>query len=123
MKYFLIIIGLIFFTACGNKNAVQKALKNADSVYVSFTDTTAIKKTSFTNKTDIDELSAALSGDVVKPNDCAYDGNIFFYEKGKEILHADFVSKQKNCIHFSYKFNNLEFNIVMNDKIADMLNK
>lgn len=123
MKCIFLTFAVVLFISCNNQSPVQNAVSNADSVYISFNDTTAIKKTSITDKAIITQLSEALAGKEAPEYKCGYDGTIFFYEKGKEVLNADFISKQKDCMHFRYTLNNQLVTTELSAKIAEVINK
>jgi hypothetical protein len=90
------------FISCGVSEVNQK-LRGADSVIVNFYEKggpTISKSVATTDESAISRLTEFISTKKTELYKCGSDGNILFFEKGKQVSDVGFLFTQEDCRHF-----------------------
>lgn len=122
MRYF-IILTLLAFTAC-KESAISKKLSKADKVEVRFTvsGSDIIEKIVTTdNENAIKKMIQLLDNSSAPQYKCGYDGQLIFFEKGKQLQTIDFRNTDKDCRHFSYMLDGKIVSTKMSNEANDLL--
>jgi hypothetical protein len=116
--------GLLLFTSCGSKSAIENKLSGADSLVITFNipDTdSVINIVSTTEAKAINKLSGFLNGKETTQSKCGFDGNIKFFKTGQQLLPVVFKYSETGCRFFMYDLDNKVMNVAMGNEAAGFL--
>lgn len=124
MKWFSLLLGLIYLTSCSRDNsAVKEIVKQSDSASIEFLSADGKLESMITirDKSSIEMLGDCMDGKAVESTPCNETGHICFYENGNKKMLVDF-SLSGDCNSFSYSMNNKLQSKIMNEDATKYLN-
>jgi len=116
---FYVFISLFSLSAC--RSPVVNSIIATDSVVIEFTipDPGAdSKKVATTNSAAIHRLIGFVDSKEVDAKACEYKGKVFFFEKGKVLMEANFADAD-DCRYFSYMHDGKLYHTRMNHEAID----
>jgi hypothetical protein len=124
MRIVIIVFCFSAFAACSNNSAVSRKLSGSDSLVINFFEpnTTNITKTVATGeKKAVRRLSEFVSGKETEQFKCGYDGEMLFFEKGKQVSNVSFKFSNDSCRHFLLDVEGKLTATKMSDEATDFL--
>jgi hypothetical protein len=124
MKTIFSIIVAVSLFSCGNPSAISKKLSGSDSLVITFNVPnvdSVINMVSTTEKKAIRKLSGFLNGKETKQDNCGFDGNMIFFNKGEILQTIIFQYNEDSCRHFLFELDNKVMSTKMGDEATGFL--
>lgn len=110
MKLFgaLFSIVLLFATCAEKQTNLAEYLRAANKIEIVFTGSNSTKSMSktITDSGMVQLLATAINGRETPAYKCGSDGILKFYNNDLELLQAEFIFMQKDCMHFAFDYDN-----------------
>lgn len=123
--FLLAFVSLLF--ACTGNSVANKQFGNADSLIVSFMDTTDKNSNSFihevvtTDKTAITKLLNFVKNKKAKANTCKPEGSMRFYRNDELLVTIWFKYRDIKCREFYYEWNGQTQTSALKNEAASFL--
>jgi hypothetical protein len=124
MKILFALLPAAFLSACSGNSPVSKKLSGSDSLVVNFfaPNSDEILKTVVTGeKKAVNRLSEFVSNKETVLFKCGYDGELLFFEKGKQVSNVSFKYSIDSCRHFLLDVEGKLTATKMSNEAADFL--
>ncbi len=115
---------LLILAACSGNSEVSSKLSGTDSLVINFYEpgTTQIVQTVATAEASaIRRLTEFVSARETEIFKCGYDGNLLFFERGKQISDVSFKFSDEACRHFLMDVKGKLVATTMSSAAADFL--
>ena len=103
MRFLILFIITSSIVACSGNSEVSTKLSGSDSIIINFytpgTENIA-KSVNTAEKKAINRISEFIAAKETELFKCGYDGNILFFEKGKQVSDVSFKYSDEACRHF-----------------------